>query len=741
MFRHVFARSHASELGYARAHRSDMSAPTPSLPILISGGGIGGLAAALALARQGLAVTVLEQASQIGEIGAGIQLGPNAFSAFDALGIGERARGRAVYTDRLVLMDAVDESEIASVPVGDAFRARFRNPYAVSHRADVHLSLLEGVQASERIALLTSTQVERIEQDAHGVTAIDRTGRRHRGAALVACDGVKSTVRQQLIGDPVRVSGHVVYRAVVDDRDFPADLKWNAPCVWAGPDCHLVHYPLRGGEQWNVVVTFHSRSPEEWGVTDGSRDEVMSYFDGIAARPRQLLAMPKSWRRWATADREPIARWTFGRVTLLGDAAHPMLQYLAQGACMALEDAATLGEAVRACGGDLEAGFALYERCRVARTARVVLMTREMGRIYHAGGVERLVRNELWKDRAPARTYDALDWLYGWRVDDLALSRGAKAREQFYHRIAAHSMAPLWTRLKALVPREPAPTAVAHRWRYADVRPHVFEGAEHITAEEAERRVLILENPGLRGSSQVTGNLYAGLQLIMPGETAPAHRHTQSALRFILEGDGAYTTVDDQRVVMRPGDLVITPPWRWHLHGNDTPRPMVWLDGLDIPLAAHLGGTFREDTHERAAAGDHPDPLPPIHFPYAGTRAALEAMRRDGRIDPHTGYLLRYLDPATGSWAMPTIATMARLLPAGFTSAPYRSSDSMVFVVVEGRGAIEFAGTELELAPRDVVVVPGWLIHAIRADDDLVLFSYSERAAQDKLGLFREQRL
>jgi salicylate hydroxylase len=719
-----------------------MSTAKSSLPILVAGGGIGGLAAALALARQGFAVKVLEQASEIGEIGAGIQLGPNAFSAFDALGIGDGARGRAVYTERLLLMDAVDESEVASVPVGEAFRARFHNPYAVSHRADVHLSLLEGVQASERIEVLTSTHVERVEQDARGVTAIDRTGKRHAGAALIACDGVKSTVRQQLIGDPVRVSGHVVYRAVVDDRDFPADLKWNAPCVWAGPDCHLVHYPLRGGEQWNVVVTFHSRRPEEWGVTDGSREEVMSYFDGIAARPRQLLALPKSWRRWATADREPIARWTFGRVTLLGDAAHPMLQYLAQGACMALEDAVTVGEALRACDGDLEAGFASYERCRVARTARVVLMTREMGRIYHAKGVERLVRNELWKGRAPARYYDALEWLYAWRVESLA-TRAPELhaqREQFYRRIDPQHLAPLWTRLGALVPREPSPRGVAHRWRYGELRPHVLEAATHISAEEAERRVLILENPGLRGSSQITGNLYAGLQLIMPGETAPPHRHTQSALRFIVEGDGAYTMVDDHKVMMQPGDLVITPAWRWHQHGNESQSPMVWLDGLDIPLAMYLGGTFREDAHERAAAAENPAPLPPIHFPYARTRTSLEAMRQAGPPDPHTGYLLRYLDPATGDWAMPTIAAMARLLPAGFTSAPYRSTDSMVFAVVEGRGELDVAGARFEIGPRDLFVVPGWLVYTIRADEDLVLFSYSERAAQDKLGFFREER-
>jgi len=257
-----------------------------------------------------------------------------------------------------------------------------------------------------------------VDQDASGVTAIDSQGRKHRGTALIGADGVKSTVRQQFVNDPVRVSGHVVYRAVADAREFPEDLKLNAPCLWAGPDCHLVHYPLRGGDQYNVVVTFHSRNPEEWGVTDGSRDEVLSYFQGIGPRPRRLLDLPKSWRRWATADREPIAKWTFGRATLLGDAAHPMMQYLAQGACMALEDAVTLGEAVAREGGDFERAFARYEKARATRTARVVLMTREMGRIYHAKGIERLVRNDLWRARTPERYYDALEWLYGWKVEN-----------------------------------------------------------------------------------------------------------------------------------------------------------------------------------------------------------------------------------------------------------------------------------------------------------------------------------
>ena len=388
-----------------------------SQPVLVVGGGIGGLAAALALARQGCHVKVLEQSPEIGEIGAGIQLGPNAFAAFDALGVGDRTRARAVYTERMEMRDAIDESVICSVPFGEAFRQRFGNPYAVIHRADVHTSLLEGVQETDRIELVTSTRIERVEATAGGVTAVDAAGARHQGSALIGCDGVKSAVRQDLVGDAVRVSGHVVYRAVVDAAEFPADLRINAPVVWAGPNCHLVHYPLRGGEQFNLVVTFHSREPEEWGVKEGNAEEVQSYFHGISVRPRQLLRLPRSWRRWATADREPIGRWTFGRCTLLGDAAHPLLQYLAQGACMALEDAVTLGAAVSAHAGDLEAAFARYERSRVTRTARVVLMTREMGRIYHAHGVERLVRNELWKGRTPERCYDALEWLYGWRVE------------------------------------------------------------------------------------------------------------------------------------------------------------------------------------------------------------------------------------------------------------------------------------------------------------------------------------
>ncbi|MFZ9813535.1 MAG: FAD-dependent monooxygenase, partial [Burkholderiaceae bacterium] len=244
-----------------------MGNKSSNLPVLVSGGGIGGLAAALALVKQGFKVQVFEQAPKIGEIGAGIQLGPNAFHAFDALGVGERARARAVYTDYMVMHDAIDCQQVGRIETDEAFRIRFGNPYAVIHRVDIHGSLLEGVQECGEVAFFTDTRIEKIEQNesAKTVAVIDQHGNRWTGQALIGADGGKSVVRAQYVNDPPRVTGHVVYRAVVDKNDFPDDLKWNAASLWAGPKCHLVHYPLRGGEQYNVVVTFHSRDSEEWG--------------------------------------------------------------------------------------------------------------------------------------------------------------------------------------------------------------------------------------------------------------------------------------------------------------------------------------------------------------------------------------------------------------------------------------------------------------------------------------------
>ena len=387
-------------------------------PVLVAGGGIGGLAAALALVREGYSVKVIEQAAHISEIGAGIQLSPNAFAACDALGVGAHLRAKAVYTEEMVMFDAIDAQRVASISLGEDFRARFGNPYAVIHRADIHGALLEGVQAATQdIEFVTSTRIVSVDQQPDGVTLHDANGGTHTGQAVIACDGVRSAVRQQYVGDGIRVSGHVVFRAVIDTADFPEALRRTAPCIWVGPDCHLVHYPLKGGEKYNLAVTFHSDKAEQWGVMDGDAAEVQRYFASTCEQIQAILRIPKEWKRWATADRDPIETWVFGRAALLGDAAHPMVQYLAQGACTACEDAVTLGRALRHADGDWTEALALYQRSRVARTARVVLSAREMGRIYHAKGVERLVRNDLWKGRSQARFYDALEWLYGWNAE------------------------------------------------------------------------------------------------------------------------------------------------------------------------------------------------------------------------------------------------------------------------------------------------------------------------------------
>jgi gentisate 1,2-dioxygenase len=334
-------------------------------------------------------------------------------------------------------------------------------------------------------------------------------------------------------------------------------------------------------------------------------------------------------------------------------------------------------------------------------------------------------------------------------------------REAFYRELEPHSMAALWTRLRALIPSEPTPVGIAHCWSYALARPYLLESAGLISAAEAERRVLLLENPGLPGTSRITNTVYAGLQLIMPGEVAPAHRHSQSALRFIVEGSGAFTAVDGEKTYMEPGDFVITPAWTWHHHGHEGSAPMVWLDGLDIPIVAFFNSVFREEYEGDEAPITRPtgDALsrygtglmpvgyrsstqnsPVFNYPYTRTREALFSLTQGGAPDAHTGHLMRYTNPVDGGWAMPTLATMIRLLPAGFSTSPYRSTDSVVFICVEGAGHVNVDGKRLEFAPHDVVVIPGWMRHTLHASEDAVLFSYSDRVAQEKLGLFREQK-
>ena len=334
-------------------------------------------------------------------------------------------------------------------------------------------------------------------------------------------------------------------------------------------------------------------------------------------------------------------------------------------------------------------------------------------------------------------------------------------REAFYERIDPQNLTPLWSVMSGLITPEPKSGCEAHLWRYDDVRPALMEAGELISAKEAERRVLILENPGLRGQSRITTSLYAGLQLVKPGEVAPAHRHTQTALRFVLEGNGAHTAVGGERTLMQPGDFVITPNWAWHDHGNESDEPMVWLDGLDIPLVQFLDASFAQglgadeqpvtrptgDALARYGQGllpvDHESasPASPIfNYPYERSRAALETMRAGDEWDPCHGLKMRYVNPVSGDYAMPTMATFLQLLPKEFATQSYRSTDATVFVCVEGEGTSTIGDATFTWAPRDVFVAPSW--HPVRheAGRDAVLFSYSDRPVHEKLGLWREDR-
>ena len=334
-------------------------------------------------------------------------------------------------------------------------------------------------------------------------------------------------------------------------------------------------------------------------------------------------------------------------------------------------------------------------------------------------------------------------------------------RAHYYERIGVDNLTPLWQVLSALVPHSPKSPAVSYLWKYAQVRDHVMQAGTLITAAEAERRVLILENPALRGQSCITQSLYAGLQLIMPGEIAPAHRHSQSALRLVLDGEGAYTSVDGERTTMRRGDFIITPAWTWHDHGNLGDQPVVWLDGLDIPIVRFFDAGFAEksdrefqsvirpegDALARYGANMVPmdfyqqptEPTKLFVYPWVRTLAALQAIAST-KPDAHFGHKQRYINPATGRSPMPTIAAFSQLIPAGFETRPYRSTDGTVYVCMSGSAKATVEGKSVRLDENDVLVVPSWTHHQFHAHSETVLFSYSDRPVQQALGLWREDR-
>jgi salicylate hydroxylase len=385
-------------------------------PIVIAGGGIGGLAAALALARKGFRSVVLEQAQQFGEIGAGIQIAPNAWHALDALGVGGLVKREAVFVEHLFMFDGVSGEKVIDIPLDKRFAKRFGNPYAVTHRADIHGSLLDGCKSLPGlIELRTNSKVTGFENDSSSVEARLADGTRIQGAALIGADGGRSVIREAIVGDRLPlITGHMCYRAVLDIDEVPKDLRFAAATLWAAHNTHIVHYPLRGWKLFNLVATVIGKHTSGGHNELATPEETLSYFTHYCDKPLKLMRTPREFRRWMLLHREPVANWTQGRVTLLGDAAHFMLQYMAQGAAMAMEDAVCLGACADAAGGNFEKAFQHYQKTRIVRATRVQVSANQLvGMIFHVpDGLEREVRNDMFRGRPAERYYDALEWVF-----------------------------------------------------------------------------------------------------------------------------------------------------------------------------------------------------------------------------------------------------------------------------------------------------------------------------------------
>lgn len=382
--------------------------------ILVAGGGIGGLAAALGQARAGHRVTVLEGRPEFSEIGAGIQLAPNAFHALGVLGVRDRVAERADFIDELRFLDGTSGQRVAAMELTGTYRSRFGGPYAVVHRGDLHRALLDGCRDAG-VRLLAGHRVTGYQQRGDRVTALTVDGRRFGADVLLGADGLRSAVRARLVGDGgPRISGHTIYRSVIPMEEVPRELRSKSVTLWAGPGWHFVHYPIGGGAFLNLAATRDDGAREEITGAAASRSRVLGEFPGLCDEARRLLELGRDWRIWVLCDRDPVDGWVDGRVALLGDAAHPMLQYAAQGACMALEDAVVLGRLLRCEPWEIPGRLARYNALRRDRTARTTLTAREMGtRLYHAAGADAPVRNAMLADLSPDDLRDAVAWLHG----------------------------------------------------------------------------------------------------------------------------------------------------------------------------------------------------------------------------------------------------------------------------------------------------------------------------------------
>jgi salicylate hydroxylase len=390
--------------------------------VLIAGAGIGGLTAALALAREGLAVELFDQAEQLEETGAGIQLSPNATRVLTALGLADRLQPAIVEPGAIRLRAGQSGRHIATMPLGTAARARYGAPYWVIHRADLQKILLDAVATEPRIALTLAAKIDGFSVDAAGVRLAiarrdaEKAETEHRGSTLIGADGLWSRLRG-LLGDDAepRSAGRSAFRAVVpathvQDRDPVVNL-------WIGAGGHLVHYPIRGGAAVNVVAVVADRWRSPAWSTGADREEVLRRFPASAWAPaaRQILAAPERWQKWALYDRPAITQWGRASVTLLGDAAHPMLPFLAQGAAMAIEDAAVLAREIARSPGDRAAALRNYEAARQPRTARVQRAARRNDFHYHLPQPAAYMRDAVLRALGGERLLAQYDWIYRWR--------------------------------------------------------------------------------------------------------------------------------------------------------------------------------------------------------------------------------------------------------------------------------------------------------------------------------------
>ncbi|MBN8965403.1 MAG: FAD-dependent monooxygenase [Rhizobiales bacterium] len=396
-------------------------------PILIVGGGLGGASVALALACKGFRVRLIEQAPEFGVIGYGIQLGPNVFPMFDRLGLSDAVLAAALRPNAVLMVDSTDGGVIARVPTGASFVARFKRPYIVIHRTDLHNILLDACRAVPNIEFMPNAGVVSYEDSGSGIRARTADGRVIDGAALIAADGIRSTIRQQMLGEgEPRTIGYVAHRTIVPMADVTFDVDRDNVVLWSGAGFHIVHYPLRDRSLFNIVTVFKTSSAVATDTASPHPDLAHVYRDSHPTMKALWAMMDLSHRGWPSSDRDPIRHWSKGRMTLLGDAAHPTLQTLAQGACMAIEDAVCLADFIDLSGGDFEQAFRSYENARYLRTARVQYESRYLwDNLYHVGGIEREAARDAWSTRTEDDVFGCLAWLY----DGITLpqSRGVAA--------------------------------------------------------------------------------------------------------------------------------------------------------------------------------------------------------------------------------------------------------------------------------------------------------------------------